>query len=619
MNGFWLLVVDLVYLQPVSTYSSYGSPWEISTNCGWAAGSTNCGYFFPMDDVDNGAAEALSLTIGQVSPENLIFLVSAGCPFNYTSGVSEATVGPVLQQIGGMLNSVSYMNSASNGCKYALVSKRDNKHTTYGSHAALSWSYFSSQKQLGAIHGNLAKDNEGFYDVSGQDQMASDGNGGFTPSVDYTFENLASGTRADWPYTETTGELAAYHDISYQLLTDPEVNEYGANDYDVRWFYTNLSGVPAALNDRVDDRLVDAAPHIVTKSSWDTATDSEFDAMRRQLTNEIPAAKKLHDYLTGDNGNSGVRGVLNGQTADVMAAAVTAANDIGLDSTLSQTTSTDFSAAASDWMNLAAGAMSTVGALVGPEGPAMYGIMSGALWTGSAAGTPLMPANATAQNPQVISGPATTYDNTLADLTNNASDYETNLINGFDRSVDAILSDGNKLSVAGNLAETTGTGWAFDSSAKYDSFSNVVAAGAKRQTWLGILGKLYGIRVASGVATNNPNNLGTIVNNRCYSEYQNVPADTWTLDPNISTPSKWDIHILAEGPAWVDPDDGGYHQDTPVSQNLADVLTTNKMVTWTDQRQESGLNIPPMELIENGPLTNSVYAQFGTATCTNPW
>jgi len=49
------------------------------------------------------------------------------------------------------------------------------------------------------------------------------------------------------------------------------------------------------------------------------------------------------------------------------------------------------------------------------------------------------------------------------------------------------------------------------------------------------------------------------------------------------------------------------------------VLTTNKMVTWTDQRQESGLNIPPMELIENGPLTNSVYAQFGTATCTNPW
>ncbi|HEX4164914.1 MAG TPA: hypothetical protein VHZ55_05515, partial [Bryobacteraceae bacterium] len=92
---------------------------------------------------------------------------------------------------------------------------------------ALSANQYSAQGQTGSIHGYLARNQSGLFDVAGKDQVIA-GNNSLAPTVDYTFEQTASAQRTDWPLTDTPGHLLAYHDISFQLLTDPEINETGS-------------------------------------------------------------------------------------------------------------------------------------------------------------------------------------------------------------------------------------------------------------------------------------------------------------------------------------------------------------------------------------------------------
>src|SRR6202042_191177 len=123
-----------------------------------------------------------------------------------------------------------------------------------------------------------------------------------------TFEQTASAQRVDWPLTDTTGHLAAYHDISYQLLTDPSIGETGSYLYDIRYFYPDPSKA-ANLSRLIDTYLAPDASRPVQPSSWDTATTQEFTDARTQLLTELHALDSSMGYL----GDSGVAGILASQ------------------------------------------------------------------------------------------------------------------------------------------------------------------------------------------------------------------------------------------------------------------------------------------------------------------
>jgi hypothetical protein len=515
-----------------------------------------------------------------------------------------------------MIHSTGFMNSASNGCNYALVSVNDGKHVIMGSNAALSWSYFSSQKQLGAIHGVLAYDNTGLYDIASKDQMIMKtdlaGNNVLLPAVDYTFGHLVSQGRWDWPMTSTTGYLAAYHDISYQLLTDGNVHQQGSRLYDVRYYYTDQDGVVPNLNGLIDTRLGPTATNPVTQSKWDTATSAEFNSMRNQIMTEIQYADSAEGYLTGYDGNGGFRGLLNGHGDTALADASAIADAIGKDA--AKATSQNVNSNASDQMNLAAGILSMAALVfnVVPEGApfaSALGALAGSLRVGSAAMKPL----GDSIDQAGIPGPGTVYDMRLADLTSSATDYQSALLRKFDASSDAILNDWVKLNDAGVLAETPGSGWSIASLQNEDILSTSLQVGQRMSLWTQILPSVYGIRVAANQTTNDPNQLGTWVPTgqdyptyECDAIFATVPSSSYTVYPDVGTPSNWDINVIAEGPTFNDNQDYDY----PMSSDLSTMLTTTQTVNSLEPAEQTGLNIPPMMLIANGPMTLTNYSSF---------
>jgi hypothetical protein len=609
---FWLMVFDRMALQPINGYKA-----TVNSTCQYTLASQSCGMLF---NVKADGGKLLATALSGVSARNLIVLTAIGCPFD-NAGESSSSFANELQNIGGMIHAPVYMNSASSGCNYALMSVNDGNHVAYNSNAALSWSHFSAQSQLGMLHGFITPDRHGIYDVGGKDQMALNSKSNqYIPTVDYAFEHIASQNRTDWPAEDTTDNLAAYHDISNQLLTDPSINEKGPNNYDVRYFYTAvLDGTAYDLTDLIDSRLSSTATNPVKQSSWDTATPAEFNAIRNQILSEFQNLRSSMGYLTGTGGGGGVRGLLNGTNGTVLATATGVASDIGQD--LSKALAVNVTTEAVDWINLAAGVVSTLGPALGtavPGANVFAGVLSGALRTGTAATTPLVGATGNA-----IPGAGSKYDLTLATLIQNGSKYSTNLLDGYDGAVDNILSDNGKLAAAGALAGNSASGWTIANLGNGDGIANNFAVGARIKLWNDVLPKLYGVRVASLVSSTSPSSWGSefypVGSNpvpECLSAYRNqtVGTNTTTIYPDPGNQSKFDVNVLAEEPSWTLDPNGLSNLDYVMSSNLSTLFTTNQQVDL-GSGTETGLNIPPMMFTANGSFLYTPAAMYSNQTC----
>ena len=396
-NQFWLLVLDRQTLQPI-IYDVDESAGNMAVPCtpSTLGGPMRCGNVFETL-FDGGAA--LASTLASVSPRNLIILSTVGCPFDDNGAGKDlveisSSLGTAIQNIGGMRYTLNSLTSTAGTCRYSLVTANDGQHQYLGSNAALSADQFGfrpdpkdpngppiGQGQLGAIHGYLAVNKAGLYDVAGQDQMIN-GTNGLVGSVDYTFEHIASDMRSAWPSTNTAGQWLSYHDISAQLLTDPQIDISGEHMYDVRYLYTNPT-TANKLAGLIDSRLAPKATNPVTQSTWNTATAAEFSIAQAAILAELQQVSSATGYLTG------VKGLLTGAETHILADAFGVASDIAIDQTGAE--QTIVSANNSDFLNLAAGIASGFAASQAEDDPAlsaMLGLLSGALWTGSAAATP---------------------------------------------------------------------------------------------------------------------------------------------------------------------------------------------------------------------------------------
>jgi hypothetical protein len=215
----------------------------------------------------------------------------------------------------------------------------------------------------------------------------------------------------------------------------------------------------------------------------------------------------------------------------------------------------------------------------------------------------------------------------LTELSGKADDYASNMLAGYDIAVDNILTDSAKLATAGALSSDPDSGWHIRDLASGEQFSVALVAGAKTSFWTQVLPSLIGERTAVGMNTKDPATFGSEVYNAyqgkyyCASVYAaaasgTVPAEAMTAYPHVGDglSNKWDVAFLAENPT---PQTGAGAQDFAVSSELAKLLTTNQSVTLSDSvGPETGINIPPMMMINNAPIMKANIALFNPGkTC----
>jgi hypothetical protein len=256
-------------------------------------------------------------------------------------------------------------------------------------------------------------------------------------------------------------------------------------------------------------------------------------------------------------------------------------------------------------MNLFAGVVSTFAGIPGlseggAEISAALGGFSGALWSGSAAMAPL-----SSDNP--IPGAGTDYDTTLSDLINNASNYSTGILTGFDGAVNDVIGDYGKLDAAGNIAGNTEGGWVIMSTTDTDSFANSVVSAARMSLWKDVLRQKFGIRVAEESYPSSTHfgywyTSGNITG--CEQMYiPDVPAASTVSEFTPGTNSgKWDINIMSEGTTFVDQN---IPEDIPMSGALASMLTSTVQQDTLRPTDRVGLNLPAMQFLENSNVTYS--------------
>jgi hypothetical protein len=592
-GAFWVVVVDRFSLEPIPINYSPGN-WTV---CAMDTASQACGGVF-NPRTDGGAA--LASMLAGVNPQNFVAITTTGCPFDSAGEVS-VSLANAIQNLGGAGYSLQKLNTTANTCAYSLVSSNSaSPSKPLNGPVALSANQLSAQGQTGSIHGYLARNNQGLYQVASSDQMVpGTDNSPSVPGIDYTFEQTASSQRQDWPLTDTPGHLAAYHDISQQLLTPRPIGETGSYIYDVRSFYTDL----ATANELTE--LPASVLQQTTPSNWDTATPQEFTDARDEIGNELQQLGSAMGYLTGPGGNGGVRGLLNGTNDTIFKDAFNIANAIGHDQ--NQAAQQLVNGNGANILNLLAGVTSLFGAIAAPFLPEVgvfLGVTSGALWSGSAGVSPLS---------GTLPGPESAYDIQLADIMNDAGTYSSNLLSGYDSAVDNIFSDGTKLATVGGLTSNSDSNWSIKNLAQGDGLSTAFAAGVARSLWLDVIPGIYGIRENLAYSSGDPSTWGSTYyldgNAVCQSVYSIngsgvVPAVSMISFPSISASGNFDAFVMAEGAIKNEPKYPQDSSDVAISSSLATLLTTNQSVDVGGETQQ-GINLPPLLLYTDSNL------QFG--------
>jgi hypothetical protein len=128
--------------------------------------------------------------------------------------------------------------------------------------------------------------------------------------------------------------------------------------------------------------------------------------------------------------------------------------------------------------------------------------------------------------------------------------------------------------------------------------------------WSGVLSKKYGIREAQDLPYTSPGSLGYSHTaggiTGCMQTYDNgVPRTSTKSEEHQGTDRKdWDIYVLSEGTSFVVSGDGT-PEDYPMSSDLSAMFTSSGKQESLSGTDQDGLNIPPMELLENSNVSYS--------------
>ena len=541
-NGFWLLVVDRMLLQPIDSSTAPGA------TCPYDAGTTSgCGTFYPTGSSDaataSNAMAGLTAALKAVSPRSMAFLTTVGQPFTSGAAVSVDLTQAVVP-LGGSRFTLPQLTTPTS--TYTLVAPGTlTSRSPFSSGIAWSSSVYSQQNQTGYITGVLARDLTSLYAPSVSTQADGLQNSADATSVtlDLSYYQISSQNVRDWPLTDTLGHIAAYHYASSVFLGHRGVT--GSHAQDLRYFYPGSPEYGAN-----NTEFLPASPFYPTYPGSSAAfSEQDLTDACAQLYAELTALYTSNNYF----GTAGLRNIMQGNDGNSVSSMVISAAYQVEDGQVGVSPATPVSGDPSSWMNLFAGLAAIPAAALGPLNlpivAAAFGAASGVLWTGSALASPFSQ-QATATPPS----DENKFDTTLGQLEQNASTYATNLVISYDTALDSVYSDWGKLQTIGAKTGDSDSGWQFVDALTADSVGLQLATGASRSLYLQLMPQFFQLDVYGYIPTTvTIDKLGWYYSApiypygrfyQCTSNYGSVPSNGYHIYPQIGDNSVNDVYVI---------------------------------------------------------------------------
>jgi Bacterial Ig-like domain (group 3) len=653
-NGFWLMKLQRDSLDNLA----------FNTNCGAAANQakqqtdvTTCGTFYATGASDAAtqvsAFTQLASDLNALNPDQLAFLVSVGTPFNATSSYDLAArssqgqyayyhnFADALENVGGV--PMSTLSLYTPGSAYALVTCAGCGGPLTGN-VALSSTTYAQQGQTGTLHGILQRNLNGLY-WSGRSSQETAGS---TAGADYTLDLLNSQDPVEWPElsgtllngaSSITGQVAAYHFASYQLITQYYIK--GAQgDYldDIHYYFAG------SLNALLDYHTFDPV-HLtfpgqgnicyvwtdpVTNQPLDCFTPQDLQAVAQQLSTEIVDLDNVLQFMV--TGSTNMKDVVTTGNGSAALALIGAAASIE-GSNLQPTPSTKVGANVSNILNLVS-SLVNIAVTVGTDGVVPPDLVNDVTKGGSvisslfgAAGSVAGGLNGPGSPDTALPSPQYTFTTTIGNLAN--SSLQQQFAVGFDTQLDGILGDWGKLSQLGPLVTDTGNPAFYSPNQVAQNVAvTLLGQGSQRAFYTALLPSFYSVHYYPawyGLASRpvNPPDIGVVTGQGiCQSWYSWWgPNNTITLPPNVSrtvptyagTPNVWEI--TTEWPAYNPVDHyiiaGSIHNAGQSGKNYQTFSFIDQQVA--NQMFSSGaLNIPFDEFVTKAGPMASVFKNGAT-------
>ena len=314
-EGFWVLTVDRMLLQPIDSNMEGGSTCVY----GAALNTGTCGSFFPTGASDFATAakamNELTAALTNVSPRNLVFLTSVGSPLAY---LPTAGLGKAVATLGGSDYLLTHLPAGHN---YVLIGSTDSGFSqALTGKAVISSNYYVQQNQTGYVRGLLTRGLDSLFAPGpySQESAAQNQKG---QGFNYEFQQVALAAPVDWPLTDTVGHINAYQALSQALTSTYFQGATGDYLNDIRFYY--LGSQTATLLQKAAGRDPKTFPypgdgHGFSSQDWTDATN--------QISTEINYLRQADSFL----GVNGVQGAIAGNNTSLTLSIMQAAGKVGV-------------------------------------------------------------------------------------------------------------------------------------------------------------------------------------------------------------------------------------------------------------------------------------------------
>lgn len=630
-NGYWLLKLDRN---------------NLTTDPGCSASQGNyypCGHFYNTGSSDAATAvkdiTSLVAELNLLPRNELVVLVGVGMPiYGGTTDWDAAektypnlnpyyqNLATALENLGGVPMSTLKLNSQTS--VYTLVSCKDCGNSVTGN-VSLSSTVFSQQGQTGYIHGLLGQNLNGLYwPVRTSQETAGSG-----VSADYTLDYLLSQQPVAWPELSTLlpnastvqGQVAAYHYISYQLITQYYIKGASGNYLDdIHYYFTGSNNT--LIDYHTFDPVNMAFPGTPnTGYTWtDPVTNSamsftpqDFSAVASQMSTEVvDLVNVLQFMVTGSTNLKDIVAAGNGSAALAMinaASAVEASNLRPAPATPAKLNVSNILNMVGNVVNL--GVSLASGGLIPPglvddvsKANSIFGALIGGAST--AAGGFYTPGTSALPSPQFQ------FTTTIANLSDSALQMQYSV--GFDSQLDSILANWGSLSVLGpQVTNTSNRTFYSPNQVAQNTAIRALGQASQRNYYLAVMPSFYQVHYYPswwGKRTQiNVPDMGTVNDDHScnkwydytdpftyagqgYPTFAGSPNPWYNFQFNGGIPNPVDWYLIAGNPQNASKTGSSGQRFDFIDSQVADTLFGS-----------DGLNLVFDEVVDqNGPL-NSVF------------
>jgi hypothetical protein len=621
VDGFWLLVLDRVTLEAAD--ATVGS-------CPYGSGGT-CGAIYETGSTDAPTATAamasLATAIHAITPRQLAFLVSTGQPFQSSTAVS-SDLADAVAALGGSRYTLSKLTSPES--TFSLVAPGPHSPLTlipdrspFAEGVVESSNALTQQGQTGMVRGLFERDQYGLYRPtdSSQEDGIFNGTNATSLSQDFSFHQIADYATLDWPLTDTSNHIAAYHAVSAQYLS-VNYGETGSHSQDLRYFYagqpTKFSSAHETLNDQGNGNCL-ATQKVPSGSSF---TLQDWCDARAQLYAETLALYNSDQYL----GATGIGGLIDGTSGmgSIAGDVVGVAQNIVNGQLLAPKPLTGAAAAnakVSQWLNFASAAISLAAIGIDPSAlPFVTGAMSAA-----SGGLKLGAAFSVFDG----SSPPLSYENgfdtTLASLEANADTYQENLVSSYGQALDAVYSDWGKLSAVGAKTADSDSGWSSLNQVSKGLIGSILATGTARSLYAQALPQFYELDTYQAQPVSTIGKIGMLSYDAvtagwsCVATYPSkIKAQNFSVFPTPGSTTASDVYVI--GGTIIDQNNNGVTESLPSTVLLNTLFSAPNV---NDGTTAGYLNIPTdyvyaASLQSGGYLTYRSGPSQGNGICYKP-